>query len=377
MREVETVVIGAGIAGLSLAARIASRMEVVVLEAESAPGYHASGRSVAFAHFGLGERIIRTLTALSLPELRRDPPADTPRTAQTHKALHIASKQQLADLDALEAVHRGFGCDCERISGDDARALVPILKSGPDHCHSAIIDHGAIKLDTDAMLQSHLRELRAAGGELLTHAQVSAIRRDGDAWEIESSVGAFRATYLVNAAGAWVDQIAALAGVKPIGIEPRRRTVISIDPAQDADISGWPFVKTVGEGFYMLPEGSAWLLASPMDESPSAPCDAAPEELDIARIAHRLEQATTIALRRIEHSWAGLRSFAPGELPVIGFAADAPGFFWCAGQGGAGFQTSPALSRVAEALLLGSDWPDRFLQAGIEPECFSPARFGA
>ena len=377
MRQCHTIIIGGGIAGLSLAARIAPHGMALVIEAESAPGFHASGRSVAFAHFGLGERIVRTLTAMSLPALVADPPDDRACAASVHPALHIAGADELETLTALAEVHRAFGCDFERISGEEARELVPILKTGPDHCHAAIIDHGSLKLDADAMLQGHVRDLRAAGGELLTGARVTAIRRDRESWLVETTAGPARAPTLVNAAGAWVDEIAAMAGVRGIGIEPRRRTVISIAGPQATDVSSWPFTKTVGAGFYLLPEGRGQLLASPMDQSPSAPCDAAPEEIDIATIAHRIEQATDLPVRRIEHSWAGLRSFAPDELPVIGFASDAPGFFWCAGQGGYGFQTSPALARVGETLMFGLDWPAELAAADIAAQAFSPARFGA
>jgi D-arginine dehydrogenase len=168
-----------------------------------------------------------------------------------------------------------------------------------------------------------------------------------------------------------------MAGVQPIGIEPRRRTVISFAAPEGEDVSSWPFTKTVGEGFYLLPEGRGQLLASSMDQTPSAPCDAAPEELDIAIAADRVAQATTLPIRRITHSWAGLRSFAPDELPVIGHAAGAPGFMWCAGQGGAGFQTAPALSRIAAAAALGRPFPDDCAAAGLSFVTFSPARLGA
>jgi D-arginine dehydrogenase len=168
-----------------------------------------------------------------------------------------------------------------------------------------------------------------------------------------------------------------MAGVQPIGIEPRRRTVISFAAPEGEDVRAWPFTKTVGEGFYLLPEGRGQLLASSMDQTPSDPCDAAPEELDIAIAADRVEQATTLPIRRIAHSWAGLRSFAPDELPVIGHAAGAPGFVWCAGQGGAGFQTAPALSRIAAAAALGLPFPEDAAAAGLSFEMFSPARFGA
>lgn len=366
MEQSDVVVIGGGIAGLSLAARLAVHGAVVVLEGESAPGYHASGRSVAFAHFGLGERRVQALTALSL--------ADLAAYGVRHAALHIAAAEQTDALDALEAVHRQFGCDYARFSGEEARALLPVLK--PEACRAALVDHGALKLDTHAMLQAQVAALRAHGGELVTGARVRAIARTSGGWRVETSAGTFAAPLLINAAGAWADEIARLAGVQPIGIQPRRRTVISFAAPEGNDVSGWPFTKTVGEGFYLLPEGRGQLLASSMDQTPSSPCDAASAEIDIAIAADRVEQATTLPIRRITHSWAGLRSFAPDELPVIGHAAGAPGFVWCAGQGGYGFQTAPALSRIAQAAALGLAFPEDCDAAGLKPELFSPARLG-
>jgi D-arginine dehydrogenase len=180
----------------------------------------------------------------------------------------------------------------------------------------------------------------------------------------------------VNAAGAWADVFAQMAGVTPIGLQPRRRTVISFAAPESEDVRAWPFTKTVGEGFYLLPEGRGQLLASSMDQTPSEPCDAAAEELDIAIAADRVEQATILPIRRISHSWAGLRSFVADELPVIGEAAGAPGFIWCAGQGGAGFQTAPALSAIAAAATLGLAFPPDAAAAGLSFESFSPGRLG-
>jgi D-arginine dehydrogenase len=340
---------------------------VVVLESESAPGYHASGRSVAFAHYGLGNEPVRTLTALSLAELAAH--------GTVHPALHIAQAEETPALDELEAVHRLYGCDCTRLGPDQARALMPALK--PEACAAALIDHGSLKLDTHAMLQADAARLKAPGGALVTGARVSAIARAGEGWRVTTSAGNFATEILVNAAGAWADDIARMAGVLPIGLEPRRRTVISFSAPEGEDVSRWPFTKTVGEGFYLLPEGRGQLLASAMDQTPSDPCDAAPEELDMAIAADRVEQATTLPIRRISHSWAGLRSFAPDELPVIGEAADAPGFVWCAGQGGAGFQTAPALSRIAAAATLGLPFPADAAAAGLSFADFSPARLGA
>lgn len=367
MQMADVLVVGGGIAGLSLAARLAERVRVVVLEGESAPGYHASGRSVAFAHYGLGNEPVRTLTALSMGELAAH--------GSIHPALHIASADDIAALDALEAVHRQYACDYKRIGPDEARALMPALK--PEACAAALVDHGSLKLDTNAMLQAHAARLRSAGGSLVTGARASAIARTNDRWRVTTAAGDFAAPVLVNAAGAWADVVAQMAGVRPAGLEPRRRTVISFPAPEGEDVGAWPFTKTVGEGFYLLPEGRGQLLASHMDQTPSDPCDAAPEELDIAIAADRVEQATALTIRRIAHSWAGLRSFVADELPVIGEAPDAPGFVWCAGQGGAGFQTAPALSRIAATAVLGLPFPDECAAAGLTGEMFSPYRLNA
>lgn len=367
MERCDFLVIGGGIAGLSLAARLAAHGRVVVLEGETAPGYHASGRSVAVAHFGLCEARVRALTALSLPDLAA--------FGVRHPALHIAAAPQLSALDALEDVHRQFGCDHARLSGEAARALLPVLR--PEACAAALVDHGALKLDTHAMLQAQLTDIRAAGGALITGARVMAIARGSSGWKVETAAGSITAPLLVNAAGAWADEVAQMAGVLPIGIQPRRRTVISFTAPEGQDVSAWPFTKTVGEGFYLLPEGRGQLLASSMDQTPSAPCDAAAEELDIAIAADRVGMATTLPIRRVNHSWAGLRSFAPDDLPVIGHADDAPGFVWCAGQGGYGFQTAPALSQIAASAALGLPFPADSAAAGLSADLFSPARFGA
>lgn len=364
----DVLVIGGGIAGLSVAARLSAQARVTVLEGESAPGYHASGRSVAFAHYGLGNAPVRTLTALSMGELAAH--------GSVHPALHVARAEDIAALDALEAVHRHYACDYARIGPQEARALMPALK--PEACAAALHDHGSLKLDTHAMLQAHVALIRANHGAVIPGARVALIGHEGGRWVAVRADGTRHgAPILVNAAGAWADEIARLAGVTPIGIEPRRRTVISFAAPQGEDVSRWPFTKTVGEGFYLLPEGRGQLLASSMDQTPSEPCDAAPEELDIAIAADRVEQATTLPIRRISHSWAGLRSFAPDELPVIGPAAGAPGFVWCAGQGGAGFQTAPALSAIAAAAALGLPFPEEAAAAGLSLATFSPARLGA
>jgi len=375
VRKVDVIVIGGGIAGLSAAARLARHGETVVLEAEAAPGVHSSGRSVAFSHFGLGDALVRGLTASSLEDLSAAPVDDRPPPAKVHPALHIARADEKAELDELEAVHGHFAHDFERIDGDAACKLVPVLKAGDGGVAHAILHRAALKLDSDAMLQGHVRDLRAAGGALVCNAPVEALRREGERWIIDTPGESYAANLIVNAAGAWADSIAKLAEVAPLGLTPLRRTVIQFRAPEGLDVAHWPFTKTVGAGFYMLPEGKTRLLASAMDEGASEPCDAQAEEIDVATAAHRVEQATTLEIRHIEHRWAGLRTFAPDCRPVAGFDPAAPGFFWLAGQGGFGLQTSPAMARAAEALVMGLAWPEEFTRFAITPDMMAPERF--
>ena len=374
MRICESIVIGAGIAGLSAAARCAKQGGVIVLEAESMPGVHSSGRSVAFLHFGIGDVLIRSLTMLSRDALRAEPNDARAPPATTHPALFIARANETEQFDGLEAVLRRFTPGHERLSADEAKALVPSLKTSEDGFTDALLDPDALSLDADAMLQGHVRDLRAAGGELVCDAPVKHIRRSGEHWIIETPGETYQAKRVINAAGAWVDQIAAMAGVAPIGIRPLRRTIISFAAPEGQDVIDWPFTKTIGPGFYMRPEGSSRLLASALDETLLEPCDASTDEMDIAIAADQIQQGTDIPIRRIEHSWAGLRSFAPDNHPVIGYDGAAPGFFWLAGQGGYGLQTSPALARAAEALVYDLDWPEDLAGMNISPADLSPDR---
>lgn len=367
MEQVDFLVIGAGIAGLSAAARIARHGRVVVCEAEAAPGVHASGRSAAFAHFDMDEGVVRALTAASLPLLEEP-------GARLHPALFVALAGQEDVLERLEANYRRWAPGVERLDPATAQGLVPVLKTGGDGIIGALLDRDGRKLDAHALLEGHRRSLREQGGEILLDAPVIALRREGPGWIVDTPGASLAANIVVNAAGAWVDEIAMLAGVAPIGIQPLRRTVITFDAPSGMDVSAWPFTKTVGPGFYIEPEGRGRLLACPMDEHPSPPCDAQPEEEDVARTAWRVEQATTLAIPRIASKWAGLRSFAPDRRPVAGFDPDAPGFFWLAGQGGFGLQTSPAMALAAEALACGLEWPEELHAVGVTPEMLSPAR---
>ena len=361
METVDFLVVGAGIAGLSAAARLARRGSLVVCETEAAPGVHASGRSAAFAHFDMDSALVVALTAASLPLLEEP-------GARPHPALFIALAGQEEALARVETAYREWQPGLARLSVTEARALVPVLREGKQGVIGALLDPAGRKLDAHALLEGHRHALIVAGAKLATNAPVTAMRHDGTRWIVDTPGRSYAAKVVVNAAGAWADAIASLAGVAPLGLQPLRRTVITFDVPAGLDVSAWPFTKTVGPGFYIEPEGRGRLLACPMDEHPSAPCDAQPEEEDIALAAWRVEQATTLAIPRLASTWAGLRSFAPDRLPVCGFDAVAPGFFWLAGQGGFGLQTSPAMALAAEGIAARSGWPEELLAAGIEPE---------
>jgi D-arginine dehydrogenase len=216
--------------------------------------------------------------------------------------------------------------------------------------------------------------IRSTGGEVLTGRRIAAIRQRSGDWQVATEGGEhWTAPVLVNASGAWADAVAALAGVRPLGLKPLRRTIIVFDPPQSLDARGWPFVKTAADAFYMLPEGGR-LLASPTDEVESDACDAQPEDYDRALAAWRVEEFTAMKVERIAHSWAGLRTFTGDRVPAAGFAPDAPGFFWLAGQGGFGLQTAPGMAAAAEALITGGPWPDGLAQLAVSPEALRPDR---
>lgn len=374
MRNTDTLIIGGGIAGLSAAARIAQHGETIVLERESSPGFHASGRSATFCHFGIGDGLVHKLTALSKATFSAPPEDGYPPLARRMAALFIARVDEVNELDRLTRTTRVHSPDARQVDGAALRDIVPLLKTGAGGFAGGLYDPDAYKLDSDAMLQTNIRALRRAGGAVTTDAPVDAIRYDGNLWIVDTPIETYAAKRIVNAAGAWADEIAILAGVKPLGLTPFKRTIIAFRPPEGEDVSGWPFTKTVGDGFYMLPEGSGQLLASPMDETISPPCDVQPDEETVALAAWQVEQATTMPIKRIDHKWSGLRTFAPDKRPVAGYAPDAPGFFWLAGQGGFGLQTSPAMAMAAEALLLGLDWPETLAGAGLDASELHPGR---
>jgi D-arginine dehydrogenase len=350
----DILVIGGGIAGLSAAAALSRHARVTVLEAEDQVGFHSSGRSATMVHYALGDRLVRALT-LASRAFFDDPPegfSDVPLGHRVPVLVHARDDEREA-LDRLDAEISLFA-ELERLDAAGVHALCPLLKDDARH---GIADLGAMRLDPHALLQGNLRQLKRAGGELHTGARVAAIARDGGNWTVTSEKGErFSAPILVNAAGSWADQVAILAGAAPLGLEPKRRTIITFDAPAGADLDHLPFTKTIGDELYFAAE-SGRLFASPMDEVPSDPCDAQPDEYEVALAAYRMEERTTVQVRQIHSKWAGLRTFTPDKHPAVGFAPDSEGFFWLAGQGGFGLQTSPAVAAIVESLIAGTEWP--------------------
>jgi D-arginine dehydrogenase len=364
----DIIVVGGGIAGLSAAAALSSHAHVTVLEAEEQIGYHSSGRSATMVHYALGDRLVRALT-LASRRFFDDPPdhfAEAPLGRRTPVLVHAREDEREA-LDRLDAEISHFA-ELERLNAAGVHDLCPLLK------HEAlygIADLDGIRLDPHALLQGNLRQLRSRAGELHTGARIAAVERTAGAWTVTSEKGErFSAPILVNAAGSWADHVAHLAGERPVGLEPKRRTIITFDAPPGTDLDRLPFTKTIGDELYFGAE-SGRLFASPMDEVPSEPCDAQPDEYEIALAAYRMEERTTVKVPQIHSKWAGLRTFTPDKHPAAGFAPDAEGFFWLAGQGGFGLQTSPAMAAIVESLVAGTPWPVRDVSAAD----LSPARF--
>ncbi|MEO7655650.1 MAG: FAD-dependent oxidoreductase [Sphingomicrobium sp.] len=367
----DILIIGGGVAGLSAAATLAPLATVRVLEAEEQIGFHASGRSATMFHYALGDALIRSLTLASRPLFDHPPEgfADAPLGQRMPILVH-ARADEVAALEAEEREIAPFA-DLEWLDEGGLARACPLLRTGDGGAVRGLIDRDSLRIDQHALLQGYLRTLRSQSGEVVTKARVVSIDRKTVGWVVTSEAGErFEAKILVNAAGAWADVVARLAGAAPIGIEPLRRTIITFDAPVGCDLERLPFTKTVGNELYFGPE-SGRLFASPMDEVASDPCDAQPEELEIALAAHRVEERTTVEVRRIHSRWSGLRSFTRDRHPAVGFDRDVEGFFWLAGQGGFGLQTSPAVAAIAAALITGADWP----VPAVSPSALDPARF--
>ncbi|WP_267434491.1 FAD-binding oxidoreductase [Sphingomonas sp. GM_Shp_1] len=336
----DIAIVGAGMAGASLAAAIGRRARVVLIEAEDMPGRHATGRSAAFWSETYGGPAVQPLTTASGPALREGGYL-TPLGS-----LHIG---RAGDADRVERLLSDFAGTGVALSRVDPAAQVPGLRP---EWRLGVWEPSCAYIDVAALHADYLAAARASGAVVMTDAALlHAERRDG-AWRLDTRAGPVAATLLVDAAGAWADRVAAMAGVAPIGITPYRRTMVQLrtDPPAPAAL---PHVVDIAGGFYFKPEAGGRLWLTPHDETPSIPCDIAPEEWDVAVAIDRLEKVVDWRVEVVERRWAGLRSFAPDRAPVYGYDRKVPGFFWCAGQGGFGIQTAPAAAAMAVALLLG------------------------
>ena len=366
MSAADILVIGGGIAGLSAAAALSAHARVTVLEGEEQVGYHSSGRSATMVHYALGDRLVRALTLASRPFFD-DPPEDFGQVGHLLPVLIHAREEERDALDELHGELAWFA-KLERLDAAGVHELCPLLRDDARH---GFADMRGMRLDPHALLQGNLKRLRGNGGTLHTGARAAAIERAGGAWTVTTEKGErFAAPVLVNAAGAWADKLADIAGIRQLGLEPKRRTIITFDGPPGTRLEGLPFTKTVGDELYFSSE-SGRLFASPMDEVPSDPCDAQPDEYEVALAAFRMEQRTTVQVPHIHSKWAGLRTFTPDRRPAAGFAPDGEGFFWLAGQGGFGLQTSPAMAAIAQSLIFGSAWP----VSDVASEELRPERF--
>lgn len=371
----DVAVIGAGLIGASAACHVSQHCNVVLVEQEPQAGYHSSGRSAAVLIAPYGGPIARALTAVSTGFLLSPPGSFTsfPLTS-ARGALILAGENQLPLLDRWQVNGDRAFAGVQRLSAAEAAKWVPILKS--ELIAAAVMLPEVRDIDAAALLQGYLKKLRAHGGTLRTSSAVVAIMYDDGMWIVETTAGTLRAKTLVNAAGAWADQIASLAGIAGRGLVPTRRTMIVVDAPAGIDVRPWPLVADAAETFYFKPDGGR-LAVSPADRSPVIAQDVQPEEWDVAVAVERIESATSLRVHRVEHRWAGLRTIAPDEEPVIGFDPEAPDFIWAAGFGGFGVQAAPAAGRCCSELLLHRQVQAELSELGVDAEQLSPRRLPA
>ena len=368
MITADFAVVGGGMAGASLAAEIAAHAQVVLIEAEDQPGYHATGRSAAFWTETYGGPGVQPLTSASGPWLASPPATFAPHGFLSPRgAMHLAHDAASARLRDFTAAFPDV--ELRLLSTEEVRARVPGLR--PQWAHG-ILEATCSDIDVARLHAAYLAQLRRLGGTVVNASPVRAILREGNGWRVAAGAQDIACGVVVNAAGAWADDVGRQAGAEPIGIRPYRRTIVQlrVDPPAPADL---PLVIDIEGGFYFKGEAGGRIWLSPHDETPCAAGDVRPEEIDIALAIDRLQAVVDWRVVRVERAWAGLRSFAPDRLPVYGYDPRVDGFFWYAGQGGFGIQTAPAAAKLAAGLLL-ENAPDAMV-AHINAAAYAPSRF--
>lgn len=374
MLETDFLIVGAGIAGASIAYQLAPHARVLIIDMEDQAGYHTTGRSAAFYAETYGGVPVQPLTSASKAFFTKPPVgfSDVPLMSKLG-AIHVfLAGQEVAADELYHSLHSALP-GVQLLSRAEVLSRQPYLQA--DGIAGGIYDPDCSSLDVAALHQGFLRRAKAEGATLLTDASFEGASFSQGRWHVVSKKREFSARVIVNTAGAWADAVALSAGVTPLGLEPLRRTVITVQ-----NPSGLPFEKTspitmhVGAEHYFKPEGAGYLI-SPGDEVLMSPTDVQPEQEDVARAVYQFEQATGAAVTQVEAKWAGLRTFARDRAPIIGFAPDAPQFFWSVGQGGFGIQTAPAWSELAASMLVGSEVPKDLLTHGVAAEAYTPARF--
>ena len=366
MSKPDIVIVGGGIAGASLGAALAGHADVLILEMEQSAGYHATGRSVAFWEETYGGPLIQPLTTASGPMLATpDRDFSDGGFLSPRGTLHIGRAGDMGLRDALLADFAG----AVELQPVDPAELVPGLRP---QWRLGVLEPSCRDIDVAALHQAYLRRFRRLGGQIRLGQRLMRAQSAGAGWRIETHEGTIECGLLVNAAGAWADDVARACGVAPVGITPYRRTVVQLR-LSDMPTGPLPLVMDMQGGFYFKPEGQDRLWLTPHDEVASPPCDAAPEELAVAEAIARFEEAVDWRIAAVERKWAGLRSFAPDRAPVYGFDPAQPGFFWFAGQGGFGIQTAPAAALLGAALLMQGTLPKAI--ASLDVQAYCPERF--
>ncbi len=366
--DVDYLVIGAGISGASAAYELASAGRVLLVEAEGTPGYHSTGRSAALYTRNYGVPVVQAINAASHGFFTNPPagfsehPLLTPRGALT--LARPGDEGLLAPIRALSSP----GNEIVPVTAAEALRMAPLLR--PECVAAGLYEPGVMDMDVAAIHQGFLRGARLRGAGLRCDARVTGLRRRAAGWTVEIGGDILSARVVVNAAGAWADEVGRLAGARPVGLVPKRRTAILVDPPGDLAVESLPTVEFAGDEAYLKPDAGK-IMASPGDQTPTVPQDARPEEWDMAVLADWLQRHTTLPVARIGHAWAGLRSFVADEAPVVGFDAELDGFFWLAGQGGFGIMMAPALGRAAAGLIAGPGFP---ADLGVAPAALAPAR---